>query len=184
MKKWNRHSLPHPFRLPLVTKPATQLTLEKRCCKDDLSAVLFIPFKAIWNCPVATAYCIWNKTASLFSSTSYPSEDESLSPLTATEKRTSIARSTAFLFLLLAVDSHPGVATSFSLHVWHPCTLVSVSLISFSNADCNSWRFWIMLHCIPGNFSEKRCSISLGAAFPLKKKRQILKKTSQSRGHC
>ena len=160
--------LPHPFRSPLIRKPEAQVILVKRCCSDDLSAVLFIPLKLIRNCPEATAYCIWNKTASLFSSTSSPGEDE----FTTSEKRISIPRFTALLFLSFANDSHPGVATSFSLHELHPCTVERAPWTSLSTAECRSSRLWIMLHCISGNLIAKWCSISSGAALPVRKRKK------------
>lgn len=126
---------------------------------------MFIPFKLITNCPVATALFIWNKTASLFSSTSFLYASVALE--TISEKMTTKACSDAFL-LLFADVSHSGTLTSCNWHVWHPWTVRSVSLISLSMAVRNSSWFWLLLHSIPGNFIEKSCFISFGGAFPVK----------------
>lgn len=166
-----QHS-PHLFPLLLVTYPALQVTLEERCCSEDLSAVLFIPYTFILNCPVATAYFIWNRTASLFSWTSSLNELLPRASLTINEKRISIAWLTARLFLFLSANSHPGTVSFVNWQAWHPEIVESVSLTAFLTALSKSLWVFMFPQLIPLNLTEKWCSISLGAASPVWKWRK------------
>ena len=144
---------------------------DERRLKEDLSAVLLTPCKLILNCPVEMAYCIWNSTASLFSSTSSVIEADSTG-LTNNENNTSIASTTALLLFWRAVQPHSGTEILVSLQALgsrHPCIVERVSATSCSKAEWRSPRPRLIWHPIPINFIERWCSIFFGFALPDKK---------------
>ena len=160
--------LPHPVLSLLLTNPGLHVISDERCLKEDLSAVLLTPCKLILNCPVEMAYCIWNSTASLFSSTSSVIESDSTA-LTNNENNTSIALTTSLFVISWAAQPHPGTEILVSLQASesrHPGIVERVSASSCFKAEWISVRPRLIWHPIPINFIERWCSIFFGFALP------------------
>ena len=163
--------LPHPVLSLLSTNPELHVISDERCLKEDLSAVRLTPCKLIINCPVEMAYCIWNRTASLFSSTSSIIEADSTA-LSNNENNTSISSTIALFVISWAVQPHPGTEILVSLQASesrHPGIVERVLASSCFKAEWNSLRPRLIWHPIPVNFIERWCSIIFGLALPDKK---------------